>query len=446
MAEPVGIVKVSLSPFRVPPRHANIRSDDEPPAGTFPARPFRESPRTMDQASLRQLPRIAALGITQIVGWGATFNLPGVLGDRIAADLGFSLTVALLGPTVMLVVLAAVSWFLAGSFERVGARPIMTAGTGLAALGLLLLAGAQGRLTYLLPWIVIGVAGAGILTTAAQIAVAEIAGEGARQAIGILALFGGLSSTIFWPLTNTLDDALGWRATLAIFSGGFLLICLPLIRWAIPARLPAPAASEAAAPTGEIALDWTAFWLMAGAIAANGFITWGFSLTLIPLFEDRGLTRTDAVALASSLGLVQLAARAIDAAGGRRWSGLTTGLAASTVLPIAYVLLLAGSGSTVILVFVALYGLAGGTMAVARSTIPLAVFPREAYARASARLALPLNLAFAIAPPVFGAILTRASAKAALILATGLSTLALSLLIVLALRTASHPRPATESA
>ncbi|HWK81169.1 MAG TPA: MFS transporter [Thermomicrobiales bacterium] len=396
----------------------------------------------MQRSFKHLLPRVGAIGITQIVGWGSTFNLPGVLGDPIAADLGFSLTIALLGPTVMLVVLAAVSWFLAGTFERFGTRTVMTAGTVLAALGLLLLSGAQGRITWLLPWIVIGVAGAGILTTAAQIAVAEIAGENARQWIGILALFGGLASTIFWPLANALDDAAGWRTTLVVMAASFLVVCLPLIRWAIPPHTPVAKESDAASPSGAPGLDWTAFWLMAGAIAANGFITWGFSLTLIPLFEDRGLTRAEAVAIASSLGLVQIGARAVDVLGGRRWSGLTTGLAASTVLPLAYILLLTGSGQTVVLTFVALYGLAGGAMAVARSTIPLAVFPREAYARASVRLALPLNLAFATAPPVFGAILTHASADTALLLATGLSTLALALLIALSLRTRSLPQGA----
>ncbi|MGN6485559.1 MAG: MFS transporter [Thermomicrobiales bacterium] len=392
------------------------------------------------QRSFRHLlPRVGAIGVTQIVGWGSTFNLPGVLGDRIAAELGFSLTIALLGPTVMLVVLAAVSWFLAGTFERFGTRTVMTAGTVLAALGLLLLSGAQGRITWLLPWIVIGVAGAGILTTAAQVAVAEIAGENARQWIGILALFGGLASTIFWPLANALDDAAGWRTTLVVLAATFLVVCLPLIRWAIPPHVPVAKEPGATAASGASGLDWTAFWLMAAAIAANGFITWGFSLTLIPLFEDRGLTRAEAVAIASSLGLVQIGARAVDVLGGRRWSGLTAGLAASTVLPLAYILLLTGSGRPVVLSFVALYGLAGGAMAVARSTIPLAVFPREAYARASMRLALPLNLAFATAPPVFGAILTHANADTALLLATGLSTLALALLIALSFRTRSLP-------
>lgn len=395
----------------------------------------------MRRESTRLLPRIGAIGIVQIIAWGSTFNLPGVLGDRIAADLGFSLTVALLGPTVMLVVLAAVSWFLAGSFERFGTRPVMTIGTVLAAIGLLLLAGAQERITYLLPWVGLGVAGAGILTTAAQIAVAEIAGDHARRSIGVLALFGGLAATIFWPLSDALDDAIGWRATLAVFATSFLVICLPLIRWAIPPHTPAANHPDTASPITETRLDWTAFWLMAGAIAANGFITWGFSLTLIPLFEDRGLARTEAVAIASSFGLVQIVARLADVLGGRRWSGLTTGLIASAVLPISYVLLLVGSGRTVILAFVVLYGLAGGAMAIARSTIPLAVFPREAYARASARLALPLNLAFAVAPPVFGAILTHVGADVALVLATILSTLALSLLVVLARRTERHIAP-----
>jgi len=397
----------------------------------------------MRQDTLRLLPGIGAIGITQIIGWGSTFNLPGVLGDRIAADLGFSLTVALLGPTVMLVVLAGVSWFLAGSFERFGTRPVMMIGTVLAAASLLMLAGAQGRVTYLLPWLVLGVAGSGILTTAAQIAVADIGGEHARQAIGILALFSGLASTIFWPLTNALDAAIGWRATLAVFAACFVGICLPLIRWAVPPRASRANPAGGSSPNGETALDWTAFWLMAGAIAMNGFITWGFSLTLIPLFEDRGLERTEAVAIASSLGLVQIAARVADALGGQRWSGLTTGLVASAVLPLSYLLLLAGSGSTVIITFVALYGLAGGSMAIARSTIPLAVFPRAAYARASARLALPLNLAFAIAPPTFGAILTHANADVALILAIGCSTFALALLVVLALRIRPRAVPNT---
>ena len=41
----------------------------------------------MRRESLQLLPGIAAVGITQIIGWGSTFHLPGVLGETIAADL-----------------------------------------------------------------------------------------------------------------------------------------------------------------------------------------------------------------------------------------------------------------------------------------------------------------------------------------------------------------------
>ena len=227
----------------------------------------------MRRESLQLLPGIAAVGITQIIGWGSTFHLPGVLGETIAADLGFTLTIALLGPTVMLVTLAGVSWFLSGSFERYGARAVMSIGSVISTIGLLLLAVAQGRISYLLPWVVLGAAGAGMLTSAAQIAVSDFTGDRARQSIGILTLFSGLAATIFWPLTNFLDDAIGWRATIVLYAAAYLVICLPLIRFVVPPRRTTEStAQDKSETTNETPLDRTSFWLMAGAIAANGFI------------------------------------------------------------------------------------------------------------------------------------------------------------------------------
>jgi len=52
-----------------------------------------------------------------------------------------------------------------------------------------------------------------MLTTPAQIAVSEVAGDRARQALSILILAGGLTSTIIWPLTGLLQAEFGWRAT-----------------------------------------------------------------------------------------------------------------------------------------------------------------------------------------------------------------------------------------
>jgi len=369
--------------------------------------------------------RIVALGITQVISWGATFNLPGILGPSMAESLGVSVDDVLLGPTVMLVTLALISWVLAPVFERFGARRVMLIGHVVAMIGLGGVALSESMIAFLASWFVLGIAGSAILTTAAQIALAEIAGPKARQAIGMMALISGLSTTLFWPMADGLEGAFGWRGTVGVLVAFFAIICMPLTALAIPPRQqPAVTAGDPATPTIIPPLNRVHFALMAIAIAANGFITWGFSLTLILLFEQKGIGHSSAVAMASALGIVQLGARVVDFVGGRRLSGMTTGLAASLVLPMSFLLLWLGSGRTTVLLFVLMYGAAGGTMAVARSTIPLAIFPRVAYARASARLALPLNLAYAAGPPAFGAILTNWGAQDALRIAMALSTVA----------------------
>ncbi|TWF56484.1 hypothetical protein [Neorhizobium alkalisoli] len=78
--------------------------------------------------------------------------------------------------------------------------------------------------------------------------------------------------------------------------------------------------------------------------------------------------------------------------------------------------------------FAVLYGIASGITAVTRATLPLQIFAPGAYARASARLAVPLNLSFATAPPVFTAIVTSAGPHAALWLALVISIFAFSTL------------------
>ncbi len=58
--------------------------------------------------------------------------------------------------------------------------------------------------------------------------------------------------------------------------------------------------------------------------------------------------------------------------------------------------------------FILLYGLGSGVLAVVRATLPLAFYDRgDLCARAASRIALPLNLVTAAAPPILATILTR---------------------------------------
>lgn len=386
---------------------------------------------------------IAALSVTQLIGWGATFWLPAVTGAAMAVDLGMTLPMVMAGPTVMLVVMAAASWPLGGLFERHGARPIMVLGSLLGAAGLASLSQSVGVVSYGLSWVVIGIAGTGMLTTPAQVAVTEIAGDKARSALGMLILAGGLTSTIIWPLTGLMQAHWGWRATTLVYAVLMLVVCAPL-HWAVLARRPRQGTEKKTATDEPAAIDRPRFLLLALSFAANGFFTWGFALTIIILFEAGGLDHASALAAAAFIGIAQWAGRMIDMLGGRRWSGFVAGLAASALFPVSFLVLLLAHGFIGAMAFATLYGMASGATAVVRATLPLQIFPSGAYARASARLAVPLNLSFATAPPVFAAIMTSSGPHAALWLAFALSILAFAALLGLLLlewRTKAAPLP-----
>lgn len=373
---------------------------------------------------------IAALSITQLIGWGATFWLPAVTGGAMASTLGMTLPMVMAGPTVMLVVMAAASWPLGGLFERHGARPILVLGSLVGAAGLAGLSFSVGVVSYGLSWVVLGLAGAGMLTTPAQVAVTEIAGEKARSALGVLVLAGGLTSTIVWPLTGLLQAHWGWRVTTLVYAALMLIVAAPL-HWAALARQPRQSTPKQAATDEPTAIDRPRFLLLALSFAANGFFTWGFALTIIILFEAGGLDHASALAAAAFIGIAQWAGRMIDMLGGRRWSGFVTALAASALFPLSFLVLMLVKGFIGAMAFATLYGMATGATAVARATLPLQIFPAGAYARASARLAVPLNLSFATAPPVFTAIMTSSGPHAALWLAFALSILAFVALLSL---------------
>lgn len=385
----------------------------------------------MPESRLRFALTITAFALAQAACWGMTFNLPAITGTAMAEALGLPYPAVMAGPTVMLVVMAAAAVPFLKLFERLGARLVMTASTAVAALGLATIAMAAAPWAYFLGWLLLGVAGAGMLTTAMQIGVAELAGPNARQAIGALLIFGGLSTTISWPLLGALQAAFGWRMATLLGAAILVVVAAP-IYWSLLARRPAGTTKKAA--TGPVPpIDRIAFALLAFASAANGVVTWGFSLTVITLFEGRGLEHGTAVLVASFLGVAALSARVLDFTVGRRLNSLATGLLAATALPLSFAVLIFGVGTAAAIAFVAVYGLASGALAVARSTMPLDLFPAAAYARASSMLALPLNLSFACAPPLFAAILAGPGSDVALWVATGLSLSALLSLTLLVL-------------
>lgn len=387
----------------------------------------------MDRAIARILP---VLAVTQLISWG-TIGLPAIVGNQIAADLRLDLPTVFAGTSILYVTMGLCAPLLAKPFQRFGARRVMMVGVTIAALGLAVLACAQGLALYVVAWMILGAAGGATLTTAAHIKLNEVAGRKAKGAIGILMLVTGLSSTIFWPTTAFLAAHVGWRGACVVYGAMLLLVCLPLYTFGLPRRPIAPAATAESAAGSDVpaVLERSTFLLLVASIALNAFVTFGFSAVLVELLKAEGLSAPEAIAFGSSLGIVQVTARGLDFLGGGRWDGITTGLVAGALLPIAMLILLVGNGSHwAIAAFIALYGLGSGALAVARATIPLVFYDQAEFAKAVSHIALPLNLISAAAPPILVALLARVGSGALLELAMLCSVGAFVLLLVLGRR------------
>ena len=359
---------------------------------------------------------LIVLAIGQIIGWG-TVGLLAVVGGQIAAELHMDLSAVFAGSSIFYALMGLCAPILAKPFIRFGARRVMIAGTLIGAPGFVVLSLAHGPIVFFAAWVLLGASGSATLATAAYIMLNETAGRGARRGIGAMMLVTGLASSIFWPTTSLLSDAVGWRGTCLVYAALLLLVCLPLNYFGLPRRAePTAEAIAAAQPLNTSPIvHKSIFLLILAALALNAFVAFGLGAALIELLKAEGLSPTQAVTFGSMLGVIQVSARGLDFLGGGRWDGITTGIFAGAALPVAMLLLLIGDGSYLaIAAFILLYGMGSGAFAVARATIPLVFYDQTEFTKATSRLALPLNVISAASPPLLVGLLTQFGSSALL--------------------------------
>src|SRR5581483_631582 len=141
---------------------------------------------------------VVALGFTQIIAWGTTLYALGVLGKPIAADTGWSQSIVFGRLTVALLVSGAGSTTVGRWIDEHGGQLVMSAGSVLIALGLVLLSRVRQPYAYLAAWAFLGLAMRMNLYDAAFAALVQVTPSRGRRAISYLTLFGGFASSVFW--------------------------------------------------------------------------------------------------------------------------------------------------------------------------------------------------------------------------------------------------------
>ncbi|MFM8746678.1 MAG: MFS transporter [Aestuariivirga sp.] len=366
---------------------------------------------------------ICGLGITQIIGWGTTYYALGALSEDIARATGWPQSLIFGAFSASLLLSGLISRWAGRLTDRIGGRGIMTAGSAFAALGLAVIGLFPHPATYVAGWLLLGIAMRLATYDAAFASLTQIAGSGARRAISYLTLFGGLASTVFWPVSHYLSLSVGWAETLLVYAVLHLVVCLP-IHWLVLGGARGDEPGEAAQQEQPILAPGPArrraMILFAAAVALNGLVFSAISAHALPLFAGLGFAGDQAVLMAALIGPAQVASRIGEILLGRRITAMQLGLIAFGLLPLAIAgFALSGFTWQGALLFALLYGASNGLVTIAKGAVPLSLFGARGYGEILGIIAAPNLVLNAAAPLLFALLLGVATPQAALLLAGG---------------------------
>jgi MFS family permease len=349
------------------------------------------------------------MGASLLVSWGVSYYLIGVFGDRIAADLGWSLPLVHGGFTVALLTMGGVSTFAGRLIDRHGGRSVMAAGAALTAVGCIGLALSHGLLPYYASWVCLGVAMRLTLYDAAFASLARIGGPHAKTAMAQVTLFGGLSSTVFWPFGDALANWLGWRGALLVYAGLALATIplyfgIPIVRYDSSAGIAGHAPPLAGTRQDQI----VAGGLYALAFALVHFLSSAMSAHVIGLLTGLGLAASLAVWVSTLRGIGQVAGRLCQVLLGVRMHPLKLNFLAMLLLPLSFALaFFSGTFVFAAAAFVFLYGAGHGVVTITQGTLPLVLFDHRTYGALVGRLLVPSFVVSAMAPLIFAVVIER---------------------------------------
>lgn len=351
---------------------------------------------------------VIAIGLAQLLAWASSYYLLAIIAAPMAAGLGLPKVAVFASFSLALLIGAALGPAVGARIDRYGGRAVLLASNGVFALGLAVLALAQGPITLVLGWLLIGAAMPMGLYDAAFSTLVGLYRAEARMSIVGVTLIAGFASTVGWPLSAAVEAHYGWRATCALWAVLHLLVGATIHYRLVPRTRPEPiavATADAAAIAGAPP-SATVLWLLAGVFTCSGFVFASMAAHLPRVLEAAGCTPAAAVAAAALVGASQVAARLADAGFLSRLHPLVSAHVSSALHPLG-ALLLAVFGAPFAAVFTVLHGAGIGLMTIVKGTLPLALFGAAGFGRRAGLLEAPSRVAQATAPVVFGLWLDR---------------------------------------
>ena len=374
---------------------------------------------------------ISALGIVQIFAWGSTYYLMAVLAAPIGADLGWSPGAITAGISLGLLVSGLAASRVGLIIQVRGGRQVLVAGMVMISAGLTVLGLAESLPVYLFAWALLGLGMSASLYDAAFSTLGRHYGSSARSAITVLTLWGGFASTVCWPISAFLVEAVGWRMACFAYALLHLTVTLPLCWFALPRGVSTATGHDASAKDSSRGLNGRfnlRFWCIALAGTVLAVLASVWSIHLITILTAEGYALAAAVGLGTLIGPAQVGARILEMMGRGRHHAIWTMIASTALTLVGFIGLYFQLPAAAALVA---YGAGNGLWSIARGSLPLALFGPHDYPRIMGRLATPMLIA-AAAAPMLGAFLIEAygARDTLLVLAIGATIPCLAALVL----------------
>lgn len=385
------------------------------PAGT----PSGDSTGRPDAGPRRRARAIvAALAVTQTVGYGALYYSFSVLLTPLARDLHTS-TTAVTGAFTAAVLVGAVAAVPVGRWlDRHGGRGLMTAGSAAGTVLLAALSTVHTLAGLYAVWIGIGVASAMSFYEAAFAVVVtwHPTPRGRANALLAVTVVAGFASSIFLPLTGALVDRYGWRTAVILLAVIHGAITIPLHAAALR-RPPRPATTthtrhddgDARRQAVRTALHDRHFWILTTAFVANAAALSALSVHLVAYLVELGHPAVFAATIAGLLGVLSVTGR-LTVTGLQRRIRTTTAVAGVfTIQAIAAATLpLIGHTTIGAITGVIAFGLGFGVATIARPALLAARYDTTGFATIAGITTVPMTIAKASAPLAAAALHTTA--------------------------------------
>lgn len=360
---------------------------------------------------------LALLSLGQIVSWAVlyfsftSFVLP------MQRELGWGKPLLMGAFTLGLAVWGIASIPVGAAIDRGHGRRVLTGGAALAGVGCVLWSLVSAPWMLFAVWCVLGVAMAMTLYEPAFVVVTRRFPTRYRNAITTLTLVGGFATTLAFPTTAWLLNALGWRATLVVLGIVLLAIIAPAHALALtgtdgPIIDPAPPVGGSTAATAPRdasmadAMHTRAFWLLTITFAGYSFAAAALWAHMIPALAAKGIDETHALAVLLWVGPAQVGSRVVLKLFGDGVSPRALGYWVYVGQAAAFVTFALASSTAGLIAWALVYGTANGLVPTVRGGLVPEYFGRRHLGRISGMMSSLALYARAAAPLGTAALLT----------------------------------------